>query len=92
MVKVLAKANVAYVDELLETLEHFDRTPFGEIRYTVDLDEDAHNQVYIAFTWASLPQARAFWHSDVARHHIEKWRSISKPEFVILRTMSPDKP
>lgn len=92
MAKVLAKANVAYVDELLDALEHLDRKPFGEITYTVALDEDAHNQVYIVFTWASLPQARTFWQSDVARHHIEKWGSISKLELVFLRTLPTEEP
>ena len=91
MAKVLTSVNVAWIDELLDALSAFDRKPHGEISYTVDLDEDIHNRVYISFTWISLPNARDFWKSDEAKTHIKNWRSVTEPNFTFLRTLPTDR-
>jgi quinol monooxygenase YgiN len=87
MAKVLVKANVAYPGSLLSVLEGFDRKPFGELSYAVDLDEDIPNHVYITFNWASLAKAKDFWKSPMAKPHVESWHSVSQPEFVFLRNL-----
>ena len=90
MAKVLVKANVAYPDELVFALEAFDRTQYGEIGYAIELDDDAHNQVYVAFKWDSLPRAKHFWTSDIGLSHASTWNSVTSLEFVYLRTLRDD--
>lgn len=60
MAKVLAKANVAYPDEFLAVLAGFDRKPYGELSFAADIDDNAHNQVYVTFNWNTLREARKF--------------------------------
>lgn len=91
MAKVLVLANVAYPGNLLSELEHFDRKTFGEISFVSELDDDIHNLVYVIFTWNSLTKARAFWRSPAGQQHVASWHSVTKPEFVFLRTL-PDEP
>ncbi len=86
LAKVLAKANVAYLDDFLAALADFDRKPYGEINFAAAIDEDAHNQVYVTFNWTNLLDARAFWSSETGLAHIATWQSLSAPEFVYLRT------
>ena len=88
MFKVLGNANVAYVDDFLATIGNFDRTPYGELGYTIFIDEGAHNQVYLTFNWSSLSEAKSFWTSDIATSHVASWKSMSKPQFVYLKTRS----
>ncbi len=87
MAKVLVKVNVAYPDELDAALKGFNRRPYGELRYAADQDEAIHNHIYITFNWESVEKAKAFWASDIGQKHVASWRSVSKPEFVYLRTL-----
>lgn len=90
MAKILVKANVAYADEFLDILADFDRKPYGELSFTADVDEDAHNQVYVTFNWNSLREARQFWNSKAGLAHVATWRSVSTPEFVYLKSLPKD--
>ena len=90
MPKIIARANVAYPDELLSILENYDRKPFGELKFTIDIDENIHNHVYIIFDWTSLPVSREFWTSEIGKLHIDSWCSVSKPELIYLRNLHSD--
>jgi len=87
MAKVLIKANVAFLDEFLDVLAGFDRKPYGELSFTADIDDNAHNQVYVTFNWNTLRDARDFWTSRIGLAHIGAWHSVSTPEFVYLRNL-----
>ena len=87
MAKVLTKANVAFLDELLAVLDSFDRKPYGELSFAAEIDDDAHNQVYVIFNWNTLRDARNFWSSKTGLAHIATWHSVSPPELVYLRSL-----
>jgi hypothetical protein len=88
MVKVLAKANVAYPDAFLATLTGYDRKPYGELSFDVKFDGDAHNQAYVTFTWNTLQEAQGFWTSEAGLAHIATWHSVSMPEFSYISEAS----
>ena len=83
-VEVLAKVNVAYLDEFLAALCGFDRSTFGELSFSALEDEDAHNQMYLVFNWISFEKAREFWNSPTGQDHIRSWESVVEPEFSYL--------
>jgi hypothetical protein len=87
LVKVLAKVNVAYLDEFLAALCGFDRSTFGELSFKALEDDDAHNQVYLFFNWISFEKARAFWSSPVGKDHIRSWNSVDEPDFSYVREL-----
>lgn len=87
VVKVLAKVNVAYLDEFLEALCGFDRSTFGELSFKALEDEDAHNNVYLFFNWISFEKAREFWSSPIGRDHIRSWKSVIEPVFSYVREL-----
>ncbi|HXC41553.1 MAG TPA: hypothetical protein VN667_21680 [Burkholderiales bacterium] len=75
MPKVLTKVNIAYPDsfyESYESLANFDRTDFGEIKFTCFMDDDI-----------TMAEAKSFWTSKAGVQHIASWASVETPQFVI---------
>jgi hypothetical protein len=83
-VEVLAKVNVAYLDEFLAALCGFDRSTFGELSFSALEDKNAHNQLYLFFNWISFEKAREFWNSQIGQDHVRSWKSVVEPNFSYL--------
>lgn len=87
MAKVLIEVDVAYPHLFYKTLESQ-----ASVRQSVGeqgclfrgVDENVHNRTFVVLDWSSAKTAKDFWHSDVARSHMEAWKSDEPPKVIVL--------